>query len=560
MGNKGRDWKSALQKHLNSLVREAWLDYQSSPPLRKAWASKAYEYSEASERERAVREAIIEPPDQNQFNYELCIDLGFLLCDALFYRDDIPLSDASKSLLDVLATIFSLIPGVYDRRSLDAKRFLPSILEQYSTHWARLGYDPSQLEVLLTASTLREGYFRPLLSIWGIAFASLEGETRTICRQYNTDNVIGPNVGALVSRAHVSPPYLDYLAQLATDIGSEISATNFDGHDVKAAAAEVEMIIRDITTALAQPTETGPAIAAPFTPRLDDNLAEIISELTSMVGLDAVKREVISLANFIKVRRLREARNLRQQTISLHLVFSGSPGTGKTTIARLVAKLYKALGVLSKGQLVETDRGGLVAGYVGHTALKTKEVVESALDGVLFVDEAYSLTKEAPWDFGAEAIETLLKLMEDYRDRLVVIVAGYTDKMAEFIGSNPGLQSRFTRRIEFQDYTASEMLQIFERNATSNNFELDPKATTALLDHFRRFEGDGGFGNGRGVRNVFEAAVVAHANRIAAIADPTDRDLTLLLREDAVGIGDDEARTPEDDALPAIFTMRKTGA
>jgi SpoVK/Ycf46/Vps4 family AAA+-type ATPase len=266
----------------------------------------------------------------------------------------------------------------------------------------------------------------------------------------------------------------------------------------------------------------------------ESDVAEIISELTDMVGLEGVKNEVISLANFIKVQKLREARGLKQSPISLHLVFSGSPGTGKTTVARLVARLYKALGVLSIGHVVETDRSGLVAGYVGHTALKTTEIVESALDGVLFIDEAYSLSKNTPWDFGPEAVETLLKQMEDHRDRFVVIVAGYTEPMAEFIASNPGLQSRFRRQIEFKNYTAEEMLQIFERIAGANSFSLHPPARQTLLNRFRQVEGDDGFGNGRGVRNVFEASVVAHANRIAATAMPSDRDLSLLMSEDVV--------------------------
>ena len=182
---------------------------------------------------------------------------------------------------------------------------------------------------------------------------------------------------------------------------------------------------------------------------------------------------------------------------------------------------------------MEVDRGGLVSQYVGGTAIKTKEAVESALDGVLFVDEAYSLHKETSWgDVGSEAVETLLKLMEDNRDRLAVIVAGYTDKMADFIASNPGLQSRFTRKIEFDDYTADEMLQIFERNAADNSFEIDPDARQTLLDHFQQVEGDSGFGNGRGVRNTFEAVIVAHANRIAAMSAASDHDLTLIVRED----------------------------
>jgi SpoVK/Ycf46/Vps4 family AAA+-type ATPase len=267
---------------------------------------------------------------------------------------------------------------------------------------------------------------------------------------------------------------------------------------------------------------------------LDTEYAGIISELTAMIGLDAVKREVISLANFVKVRRWREARGLKQSSISLHLVFTGNPGTGKTTVARLVAKLFKALGVLSSGHLVEVDRSRLVEGYVGQTATKTTAVVESALDGVLFIDEAYSLVKDAPWDFGPEAIETLLKLMEDHRERLIVIVAGYPDKMDEFVASNPGLQSRFTRRIEFEDYSADEMLQIFSQYAASSDFRLDSGAEQLLLARFREKQGEATYGNGRGVRNDFEYALVRHSSRVAALHAPSDYDLTTIGAQDVV--------------------------
>jgi stage V sporulation protein K len=288
-------------------------------------------------------------------------------------------------------------------------------------------------------------------------------------------------------------------------------------------------------------------------PDMDARVAETISELMEMVGLDGVKQQVISLANFIKIRRVREARGFKQAPISLHLVFAGSPGTGKTTMARLVARLYKELGVLSKGHLVETDRGDLVAGYVGQTATKTKAVVERALDGVLFIDEAYSLKTDAEWDLGPEAIETLLKLMEDNRDRLAVIVAGYTDRMAEFIASNPGLQSRFARQITFEDYTGEQMLKIFKQQAELQDLVLDSQAEKALLRYFDRVEGDDGFGNGRGVRNVLEAAIVRHANRVAAIQRSSDRDLTdyhltVLIEADVVGSNFSTPETEQADA------------
>jgi stage V sporulation protein K len=296
---------------------------------------------------------------------------------------------------------------------------------------------------------------------------------------------------------------------------------------------------------------------------MDARVAEIISELTEMIGLDAVKHEVISLANFIKIRRIREARGFKQAPISLHLVFSGSPGTGKTTMARLVARLYKELGILSKGHLVETDRSGLVVGYIGQTAPKTKAVVESALGGVLFIDEAYSLTKQdGHLDFGAEAIETLLKLMEDNRDRLVVIVAGYTDRMSDFIASNPGLQSRFSKQIRFQDYTGEQMLEIFKREAKAQDLALKPQAEQALQRYFKTVEGDEGFGNGRGVRNVLEAAIVRHANRVAAIRRPsdgdlTDSDLTILIEADVTGpdFGPSERRSSDSDLSGSDLTV-----
>ncbi|MBO4666119.1 MAG: AAA family ATPase, partial [Paludibacteraceae bacterium] len=193
----------------------------------------------------------------------------------------------------------------------------------------------------------------------------------------------------------------------------------------------------------------------------EQNPTELLDEL---IGLDAVKQEVETLSNFIRIQQARAANGLKTSPVSYHCVFTGSPGTGKTTVARILAQIYKSLGVVSKGHLVETDRAGLVAEFIGQTAIKTDKVIESALDGVLFIDEAYALAAGGDNDYGKEAIATLLKRMEDYRERLIVILAGYTENMKDFIASNPGLQSRFSRYIDFPDYTAAELLQIFELN------------------------------------------------------------------------------------------------
>lgn len=244
---------------------------------------------------------------------------------------------------------------------------------------------------------------------------------------------------------------------------------------------------------------------------------DIDEELNALVGLDSVKSEVNTFRNFIKIQNERKKKGLPIPPTSYHLVFSGNPGTGKTTLARIMAKILKELGILAKGHLVETSRSDLVAGYVGQTAIKTNKVIDEALDGVLFIDEAYTLAKGSENDFGQEAIDTLLKRMEDDRDRLVVIVAGYTNEIKTFIESNPGLSSRFNRYIDFPDYSKAELVEIFKRLASKYHYTLSNQAEqtlSALLEKALSKESDH-FGNGRYVRNLFEKVIERQANRLA---------------------------------------------
>ncbi len=266
--------------------------------------------------------------------------------------------------------------------------------------------------------------------------------------------------------------------------------------------------------------------------------------LEKLIGLTTIKDDVKELTAFVKVQKARKDQGLKSVPVSLHLVFTGNPGTGKTTVARIIANIYKQIGVLSKGQLVEVDRSGLVAGYVGQTAIKTTEQINKAKGGVLFIDEAYSLAQKDD-AFGQEAIDTILKAMEDNRDDFVVIVAGYTEPMKKFINSNPGLKSRFNKYIEFPDYNIDELEQIFYMNCNKYDYKVEEnvKHQVRALITARKIENIDNFANAREVRNLFEEIITNQARRISGMENPTGEDMMTITLEDLM----DEHSHKEDD-------------
>ena len=353
------------------------------------------------------------------------------------------------------------------------------------------------------------------------------------------------------------------IASLTNELNSSGSAVPvFPSTLTPAPAAPVSPVSPETAAAAPETVKEEKAEEKAEEEEAPEKIEDLKAELNDYIGLDNIKQEVESLINWITINKKREEMGLKVPKMSLHMVFSGNPGTGKTMVARLMSRIFKSLGILSKGHLIEVDRSGLVAGYVGQTAIKTQEVCDKAKGGVLFIDEAYALTNRGGNDYGQEAVDTILKAMEDNRDDLIVIVAGYIELMEEFVHSNPGLESRFNRFMNFADYTLEEMMGIFDMRCSQSGYLVSASARDELEAIIKEKSADvKGFGNARGVRNLFEKAVAAQADRLAdELAANSDLELTkellmTLTEADILKAGDHEVPAEEN----ADEKMAETG-
>ncbi len=321
--------------------------------------------------------------------------------------------------------------------------------------------------------------------------------------------------------------------------------------DAEDALEEARKMMEDPENPIHSIPQTAQAVQAEAQ-KSEEPETDPMEDLDALIGLTTIKHDVKELMAFVKVQKMRKDSGLKSVPTSLHLVFTGNPGTGKTTVARIIGRLYKQIGVLSKGQLIEVDRSGLVAGYVGQTAIKTQEKIQEAMGGVLFIDEAYALAGGDQDSFGQEAINTILKAMEDHRDDLIIIVAGYTEPMERFINSNPGLKSRFNKYIEFSDYTMDELMGIFDLNCRKYDYVVEEEARVQIraLLAARKFLQVENFANGREVRNLFEEVITNQARRLSTVESPTEEQLRTITLEDLVDtcVEDEEAARVSSDA------------
>jgi len=415
------------------------------------------------------------------------------------------------------------VPAVVDGRALSTQDFFDA-----ATRGRRWRAAPTRLlgELVAVGSPQAAAYARALVEVTSAACSLGEPTLRVIG---NASVAAAAQLGAL-------PRALPVVTAPSSAL-SWVPVPSVAGPSPSTASS----------TTASSTTTSSPSSSTPA-----KTVEELLAELDALVGLSRVKREVHRQAAVLRVQKLRAEQGMQSPTISRHLVFTGNPGTGKTTVARLVCGIYAALGLLAKGHLVEVDRSELVAGYLGQTAVKTSEVVAGALGGVLFIDEAYSLAGD---QYGAEAVDTLVKEMEDHRDDVVVIVAGYPAPMVEFVEANPGLASRFRTTVEFDDYTDDELTEIFARLAQAGEFEPSPQCLTRFREVLAATPRGTGFGNGRFARNVLEGAIGRLAWRLRDVETPTRQDLRLLLPHDL----DDDPPLDQTLDRPAVHPIPPGG-